>query len=130
MQKCSCGGIFAIDAGDSFQGGTYRWYVSCSCDKCGSNIEMDGTDIDGLSDEISEQIKRKEGVYGLNVLTNKLTACFILKKILIDYDKRDTDGDYIYCGTYNQAMWLKNKLVEKGVMERYIEINRVDKEIV
>lgn len=126
MQKCSCGGNFNIDAGDSLQEGIYRWYASCSCDKCGSNVEMDGTDIDSIPNDINEQIKQTEGVYGLSVLANKATVCFILKKMLIDYDVLVINEDCIYCGTHNQVKWLKGKLVEKGVMEKHIEINRVD----
>lgn len=125
MQRCLCGGDFAIDVGDSLQKDVFRWYASFHCNKCGNSIEMDGSGIDSIPVDIKEQIIQKEGVFGLRILDNKAKANYLMKKILVDHDVSAINGDYIYCGTHNQVWWVKGQLIARGMSRENIEENRM-----
>lgn len=126
MQRCSCGGDFAIDVGDSLQKDVFRWYASFHCNKCGNSVEMDGSGIDSIPADIKEQIIQTEGIFGLRILDNKAKACYLMKKILMDYDVLAINENYIYCGTHNQVRWVKGQLIAKGMSGKNIEENRIE----
>lgn len=118
MKKCGCGKTFYISAGEGIQDGIFRWYVSYHCINCGRNIEMDGTGIESIPKEVQSWIIEKEGLWELKSTKNEIKFQFLLRKLL---GKGGT-----FRGTQNQVKWIKSKLMEKGVMEDELEMEKVD----
>lgn len=124
--KCSCGNIFRVNAGDSVQDGLYIWYASYFCDKCGQRMEVDGYDIDSISHDVRELIMEKEGEWGLTSSANKIKINYLMKRVLQCENVNYSHG-FIFIGTRNQVKWIKEKLMERGLMESDLILKSVVK---
>lgn len=124
MKKCKCGKEISINVGDYIQDGEYLWHISSHCEYCGETFEMDGHGIFDIPYDIREEIINRNGEW-LIVASNSIAKIrFLLKKIL--YDEYNIDNiqkeNVIYTGTQNQVKWVKDKLIEKGISEKEMEV--------
>lgn len=126
VNKCTCGETCYFNVGDGIQNGVYRWYVSCHCNNCNENAEMDGCGIDTVPDDIHEMIIDAEGKWGLKSSANKTKIKYLLKKLLGNCNEIIFQENFFYFGTQNQLQWVKNKLVEKGIAESDLEICKIE----
>ena len=124
MNKCLCGNILQINAGDCLQENIYRWYASCHCAKCGESIEIDGCEINTIPAEIKRIIIEKEGEWGIKSLTSKIKMKYILNKY-IPLEKDDIHEEYYYIGTQNQVEWIKIILIKKGISESELLLEKI-----
>jgi len=124
VNKCMCGGVFHIDMGDSIWNDTYRWYVSYHCDKCGKNTEIDGYGIDSIPDNIKILIIRKEGEWGLRSTASKAKIKYLMGKSF-QFKHKDFFEDIFFVGTQNQVRFVKNILIEKGIVEDDLIIEKL-----
>lgn len=112
-----------MSAGDSIQDGVYRWHASYHCSQCGQETEVDGTGI-GLPPEIQDSITAYEGVWEVKAGEgHAVSASYLLGKILKDCQlpgiTRDSvNSGMVYYGTRNQALWLKDKMIQSGMAEQ------------
>lgn len=124
MKKCKCGKEISINVGDYIQDGEYLWHISSHCEYCGETFEMDGHGIFDIPYDIRKEIINRNGEW-LIVASNSIAKIrFLLKKIL--YDEYNIDNiqkeNVIYTGTQNQVKWVKDKLIEKGISEKEMEV--------
>ncbi len=124
VNKCMCGNEFHIDVGDSIWNGTYRWYVSYHCNECGKNTEVDGYGIDSIPDDIKTLIIKKEGEWGLISVSSKVKIKYLMNKIFQLKCKRFSE-DIFWVGTQNQVKFVKNLLLEKGIVEDALIIEKL-----
>ena len=121
--KCRCGGLLHMSAGASIRDGVYRWHASYHCSQCGQETEVDGTGI-GLPPEIQDSITAFEGVWEVKAGEgHAASASYLLGKILKDCQlpgiTRDSgNSGMVYYGTRNQALWLKDKMIQSGMAEQ------------
>ena len=128
MNKFMCKENFYIDAGDSIQNNIFRWYVSYQYSNCEKNVEIDGYGIDTIPDDIKMLIIEKEGKWELTSSASKIKIRYLLNKILKNYDSSIFPDNIFYYGTFNQVTWIKNKLIEKGIIENEIKIKKIEKD--
>lgn len=69
---------------------------------------------------------KKDGKWGLKSVTSAKKIKYLLKKILEDYNNPNILEGILYCGTQNQVKWIKNKLIEKGIIEKDVVIKQID----
>ena len=124
MNKCVCGGELHVDAGDGIPNGTYRWYASYHCDRCGKSIEIDGCDIDSIPDEIKLIIIRQRGEWGLESSAGKVKIKYLMNKILKDKDIDFLNGIF-FRGTEGQVKWVIKKLIERGMTENELVLKKI-----
>jgi hypothetical protein len=125
MNICMCGSELHVNAGDSIQNGTYRWYASCHCEKCGSITEIDGCTIDSIPDDIKLIIIKNEGEWGIESSASKAKIKYLLNKIFQDKNIDFPEG-YFFTGTKNQVNWVKNTLIERGMVEHEIMLRKLE----
>ncbi len=125
MDKCECGAPIRMNVGECIHDGIFRWHVAIHCDNCGKDIEMDGNSIESIPKDVQLLIINEGGLWELKSTNNKVKIKYLLKKLLEGYGNLDLSGDVLYCGTKNQVEWVKNKLMEKGIVENNIEIKKL-----
>ncbi|MDE5597820.1 MAG: hypothetical protein K2J04_08305 [Lachnospiraceae bacterium] len=124
IEKCKCGKNRIINVGDCIRDGKYSWYMSSHCEYCGETFEMDGYGIFDIPYDVEREIIKRDGEWSIIAKGSVAKINFTLKKILNNkyYIENVHKGNVIYTGTQEQVKWVKDRLIEKGISEKELEI--------
>lgn len=123
---CDCGSNFRCKAGDTIQSGAYRWYVSSYCNCCGRAIEVDGIGVEDIPADVQQEIIKEYGEWEILAKNQFSKVNYLMKKLFECYasDPIGESTQIVYKGTRNQAVFIKNCLIERGISELNLEIRR------
>lgn len=123
---CNCGSIFRCKVGDTIQSGIYRWYMSSYCNRCGNAIEMDGIGVEDIPADVQQEMIKEYGEWEVLAKNQFSKVNYLMKKLFECYasDPIGESTQIVYKGTRNQAVFIKNCLIERGISELNLEIRR------
>jgi hypothetical protein len=120
--KCmKCGNCLTCEAGESLYTGKLKWYLSCSCSKCGSVSEADGLGLP--PEDVRTAIINESGLWRLELIQKK-THVIAAKVLTNAFDIPRTVAlaslgpEGIWKGTKTEVEWLIGLLGKAGVDAR------------